>query len=129
MDSIEIWLLAISLAMDCFTVSVTSGIILHKIQWNILLKMAFFFGLFQAAMPLLGWLGISLFSDSIKAYDHWIAFGLLFYIGIHKYGAPGSQIHRGLRKEGFFGKALCGVAQRGGEVLNKGAAAGGAGLV
>ncbi len=69
--------------MDCFTVSVTSGIILHKIQWNILLKMAFFFGLFQAAMPLLGWLGISLFSDSIKAYDHWIAFGLLFYIGIH----------------------------------------------
>lgn len=83
MDSIEIWLLAISLAMDCFTVSVTSGIILHKIQWNILLKMAFFFGLFQAAMPLLGWLGISLFSDSIKAYDHWIAFGLLFYMGIH----------------------------------------------
>ena len=83
MDSIEIWLLAISLAMDCFTVSVTSGIILHKIKWNILLKMAFFFGLFQAAMPFLGWLGISFFSESIKAYDHWIAFGLLSYIGFH----------------------------------------------
>ena len=82
MDSIEIWLLAISLAMDCFTVSVTSGIILHKIQWNILLKMAFFFGLFQAAMPFLGWMGISYFTHSIKAYDHWIAFGLLSYIGI-----------------------------------------------
>ena len=83
MDSIEIWLLAISLAMDCFTVSVTSGIILHKIKWNILLKMAFFFGLFQAVMPFLGWLGISFFSASIKAYDHWIAFGLLSYIGFH----------------------------------------------
>ena len=83
MDSIEIWLLAISLAMDCFTVSMTSGIILHKVQWKILLKMAFFFGLFQAAMPFIGWLGISFFSESIKAYDHWIAFGLLSYIGFH----------------------------------------------
>lgn len=82
MDSIEIWLLAISLAMDCFTVSVTSGIILHKVQWNIIAKMAFFFGLFQAAMPFLGWLGTSFFNESIKAYDHWIAFGLLSYIGI-----------------------------------------------
>lgn len=83
MDSIEIWLLAISLAMDCFTVSVTSGIILHKIQWDNLLKMAFFFGLFQAAMPFLGWLGTSFFSESIKAYDHWIAFGLLSYLGVN----------------------------------------------
>ena len=82
MDSIEIWLLAISLAMDCFTVSVTSGIILRRIQWDTLLKMAFFFGLFQAVMPFLGWLGISFFNDAMKAYDHWIAFGLLSYIGI-----------------------------------------------
>lgn len=82
MNSLEIWLLAISLAMDCFTVSVTSGIILQKMQWNIFLKMAFFFGLFQAVMPFLGWLGLCFFNDSIKAYDHWIAFGLLSYIGI-----------------------------------------------
>lgn len=82
MNSLEIWLLAISLAMDCFTVSVTSGIILHKMQWNVFLKMAFFFGLFQAAMPFMGWLGLCFFNDSIKAYDHWIAFGLLSYIGI-----------------------------------------------
>ena len=83
MDSIEILLLSISLAMDCFTVSMTSGIILRKIQWNIIFKMAFFFGFFQAVMPFFGWLGISFFNDSIKAYDHWIAFGLLSYIGIH----------------------------------------------
>lgn len=82
MSIIEIWLLAVSLAIDCFTVSVTSGIILHKINWNIFLKMAFFFGLFQALMPLIGWLGASWFSGSIEAYDHWIAFGLLSYIGL-----------------------------------------------
>ena len=82
MESIEIWLLAISLAMDCFTVSLTSGIILHKIHWDILLKTAFFFGLFQAAMPFLGWMGTIFFNESIKAYDHWIAFTLLSYLGI-----------------------------------------------
>lgn len=83
MNSLEIWLLAIGLAMDCFTVSLTSGIILRKLHWNIILKMAFFFGLFQAAMPFFGWLGTVFFNESIKAYDHWIAFGLLSYLGIH----------------------------------------------
>lgn len=73
MSILEIWLLAISLAIDCFTVSVTSGIILHRIQWGNTLKMAFFFGLFQALMPLLGWFGASRFNHLIEAYDHWIA--------------------------------------------------------
>lgn len=83
MDSIEILLLSISLAMDCFTVSMTSGIILRKIQWHVILKMAFFFGLFQGIMPLFGWFSIAFFNESIKAYDHWIAFCLLSYLGIH----------------------------------------------
>ena len=43
--------------------------------------MAFFFGLFQAMMPLIGWLGISHFQTYMEAYDHWIAFGLLAFIG------------------------------------------------
>lgn len=41
MTTLEIWLLAVSLAIDCFTVSVTSGIILRRIQWPTFLKMAF----------------------------------------------------------------------------------------
>ena len=45
------------------------------------LRMAFFFGLFQAMMPLIGWLGISHFQTYMEAYDHWIAFGLLAFIG------------------------------------------------
>ena len=55
MTTLEIWLLAISLAMDCFTVSITSGIIMRRICWRTFFIMAFFFGLFQAVMPLIGW--------------------------------------------------------------------------
>ena len=55
MNTLEIWLLAISLAMDCFTVSITSGIIMRRICRRTFFVMAFFFGLFQAVMPLIGW--------------------------------------------------------------------------
>lgn len=81
MNSIEIWLLAFSLAMDCFSVSITSGIILRKTCWKTFLTIAFFFGLFQALMPLMGWLGTNHFRYLIEDYDHWIAFGLLFFLG------------------------------------------------
>ena len=82
MGIFAIILLAVSLAVDCFAVSVTSGIILQRIRWDIFLKMGFLFGLFQAMMPFLGWLGASRFSHLIEDYDHWIAFGLLCFLGI-----------------------------------------------
>ena len=46
-----------------------------------MLKMAFFFGLFQAVMPLGGWIGASLFSHLIEGIDHWVAFGILAFLG------------------------------------------------
>ena len=69
--------------MDCFTVSIVSGLTAqdskpHEI-W--LYRMAFLFGFFQAIMPLLGWLGIIHFEAYMEAYDHWIAFALLSFIG------------------------------------------------
>ena len=94
MSLLDIIFLAIALAMDCFTVSIVSGVIdqgdrsrdtLHRRDHGpvplIYLRMALFFGLFQALMPLMGWLGISLFSHYIEAIDHWIAFALLAFIG------------------------------------------------
>ena len=81
MTGLEIWLLAIGLAMDCLAVSIASGIILRRIQWRPMLIMAFFFGLFQAIMPLLGWLGASTFSHLIESVDHWIAFAILAFLG------------------------------------------------
>ena len=69
MSTLEIWLLAVSLAIDCFTVSVTSGIILRRIQWRTFLKMAFFFGFFQALMPLIGWFGAAA-EDELSGTHH-----------------------------------------------------------
>ena len=81
MTNLEIWLLAVSLAMDCFTVSITSGIIMRRICWRTFFVMAFFFGLFQAVMPIIGGFAASRFSHLIEDYDHWIAFGLLAFLG------------------------------------------------
>ena len=69
--------------MDCFTVSIVSGLMDHGDGSDDLwiYRMALLFGLFQAAMPLLGWLGIIHFETYIEAYDHWIAFALLAFIG------------------------------------------------
>ena len=81
MDIISIVIIAIGLAMDAFAVSITSGITIKRLHINHALKIALFFGLFQAIMPIVGWLaGLSL-RDYISAVDHWIAFGLLSSIG------------------------------------------------
>lgn len=82
MSNLEIWLIAIGLAMDCFAVSIASGIYQKKNILRPMLTIAFFFGLFQGAMPLLGWLGASTFSHLIENFDHWIAFGLLTFLGV-----------------------------------------------
>ena len=84
MSIIDIILLAVALAMDCLTVSIVSGLTARDGQANEtrwLYRMAFLFGFFQAFMPLLGWLGIIHFETYMEAYDHWIAFGLLAFIG------------------------------------------------
>lgn len=81
MTSIEILLLSVALAMDCFTVSIVSGVIMKRWTAAPMLRMSFLFGLFQALMPLAGWLGISFFSTYLASVDHWIAFGLLAFIG------------------------------------------------
>lgn len=82
MTVIELILLSIALAMDCFTVSITGGLAEKRIVMGTMLLTAFMFGLFQALMPALGWLGMSLFADAIQAWDHWIAFGLLAFLGV-----------------------------------------------
>ena len=62
MTGLEIWLLAIGLAMDCFAVSIASGIILKRTRWKPMLVMAFAFGFFQAIMPFIGWMCAKTFS-------------------------------------------------------------------
>jgi len=81
MNILELIIISIALAMDCFTVSMVSGVILKKHVWKIIIQMSFLFGLFQALMPLLGWVATSSFSEYVQDFDHWIAFGLLAFIG------------------------------------------------
>lgn len=75
-------LIAVALAMDCFTVSIASGLILKKIYVKTTVITALMFGFFQATMPAIGWSITKLFNRYIENFDHWIAFGLLAIIGI-----------------------------------------------
>jgi len=73
--------IAVGLSMDAFAVSVVTGSVYRELKVRHALRMALFFGGFQAVMPVLGFLaGLSL-RDYISAYDHWIAFGLLVFVG------------------------------------------------
>jgi len=81
MDLVTILFIAIALAMDAFAVSIVSGITIQKLQFNHVVRIAFFFGIFQGVMPLIGWAVGQGFYDLVKDIDHWIAFGLLTVIG------------------------------------------------
>jgi len=74
-------MLALGLAADAFAVSLSSGLAIRNMKINKALKISLSFGCFQALMPLIGWLvGLS-FRGWIEAVDHWVAFGLLSFIG------------------------------------------------
>lgn len=78
---VEVLLIAVSLAMDAFAVSVSSGVSVRGFGPAQAVKMGLWFGFFQFAMPLLGWALGSGVSGYIEAVDHWLAFGLLAFIG------------------------------------------------
>ena len=82
MGIFSILLTGFALSMDAFAVSVTKGMTLKKINLSIATKIAFLFGLFQAVMPLIGWLFGMNFELYIRSIDHWIAVVLLSFLGI-----------------------------------------------
>lgn len=77
----ELVLMGVGLSMDAFAVAVCKGLCMPKVRWGQAVVIALFFGGFQALMPLVGWAVGSMFSSYITAIDHWIAFGLLAFIG------------------------------------------------
>ena len=81
MSLFSVFLIGISLSMDAFAVSIAKGMCVKGNRLRCALMLAFWFGAFQALMPLLGWLSGSLFESLITAIDHWIAFILLALIG------------------------------------------------
>ena len=79
----ELLILAIGLSMDAFAVSICKGLSMKKAGLKEGSICGAWFGGFQALMPLIGFFLGSLFADAIKAFDHWVAFGLLLIIGVN----------------------------------------------
>ena len=83
MSILEIFLIGVSLSMDAFAVSICKGLCMNKIKLNRCLIVGIYFGLFQAFMPLLGYLFGSTLKDIIINVDHFIIFFILCLIGIN----------------------------------------------
>lgn len=83
MSILEIILIGIGLAMDAFAVSICKGLAMKKMNWKSAIIIALYFGIFQAVMPLIGFLLGTNFANAIQNIDHWIAFILLSVIGLN----------------------------------------------
>jgi manganese efflux pump family protein len=89
----EVLLIALGLAMDAFAVCLGVGTTRFVDGPRPVFRLAFHFGLFQALMPILGYASGALIARYISAWDHWVAFGLLAFVG-------GRMVRSGLDKEG-----------------------------
>ena len=81
MSFLEIVLLAVGLSMDSLAVSVTGGALIQNYRHHHMLKIGCVMGIFQAGMTIAGYLAGMSFKKYITAFDHWIAFLLLLYLG------------------------------------------------
>ena len=84
MGLLELLLLSVSLAMDAFAVSICGSMVLSPEYIRAgALGFGIWFGFFQFLMPVIGYYGAISFIEYITAYDHWLAFALLGYLGVN----------------------------------------------
>lgn len=83
MSIIAILFIAVGLAMDCFAVSLGIGTTRNLLTFRPVFRLSFHFGLFQGMMTFLGWLAGYTIANLIANFDHWIAAGLLAFVGVH----------------------------------------------
>ena len=81
MGFFDFLLTGVGLSMDAFAVSVCKGLGMRRMRYDQAFVISLYFGVFQALMPLIGWLLGTSFSRYIQAFDHWIAFVLLAFLG------------------------------------------------
>ncbi|MDR2888272.1 MAG: manganese efflux pump MntP family protein [Lachnospiraceae bacterium] len=82
----DLLILAIGLSMDAFAVAICTGMTLRKVTIKNATTVGLYFGIFQAAMPLIGYFVATWFADRIINFDHWIAFVLLGFLGAKMIG-------------------------------------------
>ncbi|MBN1363855.1 MAG: manganese efflux pump [Syntrophaceae bacterium] len=92
MSFVTVFILAVGLGVDAFSVAIGIGAANDKKSWPPVLRLAAAFGLFQFFMPIIGWYAGLTVVDMIARYDHWVAFALLAYVG-------GKMIWEGFKKE------------------------------
>ena len=83
MNLISVFLIGVGLSMDAFAAAICKGLSIRKNFLEKSFVIALFFGVFQAAMPYIGYLLGSIFAEKLQAVDHWIAFVLLSIIGVN----------------------------------------------
>ena len=93
MQLYELFLIAVSLSMDALAVSIAKGLTMEKVRARDAALVGAWFGFFQFLMPLIGAFLGAHFLQQIKAVDHWIAFGILAFVG-------GNMIREALQKGG-----------------------------
>ena len=81
MGFLELFIIAGALAMDAFAVAMCLGLGMKKPTIWRACVVGLYFGIFQGLMPVIGYFFGSLFADKITAFDHWVAFGLLAFLG------------------------------------------------
>ena len=82
MDFGDLLLLAVGVSMDACAVSICKGLSMKQGSAKASILCGTWFGSFQALMPLIGFFFAALFAKYITAVDHWVAFGLLAFLGI-----------------------------------------------
>ncbi len=82
MSLLAIIAVAVGLSMDAFAVAVAASVTLRTVSPRQMFRFAWHFGLFQALMPVIGWVAGRYVADYVRAWDHWVAFGLLGLIGV-----------------------------------------------
>lgn len=83
MDLFDLLVIAVSLSMDAFAVSLCKGLSVHKVKVRHALICGVYFGVFQAAMPTLGYFLGTRFASLLESVGCWVAFGLLALIGVN----------------------------------------------
>jgi putative Mn2+ efflux pump MntP len=78
---LTIFIIAVGLGIDAFSVAIAIGASSIRKSWPPVLRLAGSFGVFQFAMPIVGWLAGSTIANFISGYDHWVAFVLLAFVG------------------------------------------------
>jgi manganese efflux pump family protein len=98
MSLVTIFILAVGLGVDAFSVAIGIGATNDKKSWAPVLRLAAAFGIFQFVMPIIGWLAGLTVVEIIASFDHGIAFALLALVG-------GKMIWEGFEKESDEEKA------------------------